>query len=172
MKTAIKQSLIHPYSVTYQTLYYLHLHLGKILSLTVCLIISYPAIYYGYLYLQYNQNKVQLNTLENALKQQQNLLNSLQQHLKKQREDNPSFSQINQRIQHILNQHQVHNAQWQWSLDKYNQFYLTFNQPSSVLLTILHDINQLPNLALNDLSLTKLHQNKLVQFSATFTLLQ
>ncbi|MDO4697224.1 MAG: hypothetical protein Q4A60_00865 [Pasteurellaceae bacterium] len=123
-----------------------------------------------YLKQQFANQQQQQITLKDQLTKQTQLLTSLQQHIQTQRENNFSFTQINQQIQTILTKYQTQTEQWQWSLEQENQLYLTFNQQTTSLLNILYELNQIPALYSKEITLTKLHQAKLVQFNGTFML--
>lgn len=172
MKYKIKQSLTDPYSKTYQAVYFLHKYVLLYLPILFLLIVSYPLMQAIYLKSLLTSQQEQQKELTNELTKQTNLLDSLQQHLEKTQNSNPSLTKINQKIQLIFEKYQTTPEQWQWNLSDSSQLYLTFNQSSNALFKIIYELNQIPTLYAKEITLRKLHQEKLVQFNATFILLQ
>lgn len=169
MKKWILASYIQPNSQTYIFFYYLHRYLWGILFAIIFFILAYPLFKLTQLNFLIEKQQQQTAELSEEITQSNKLLASLQQHQQQQHQAKPEFSEINQQIQQLLKRHQVKVENLQWQLDQQPSLYLTINHQSKILFHLIQEINNIKSLAIQAISLTKLHENRLVQLHAVLT---
>lgn len=172
MKNWILNSYLAPESQSYLFFYWLNRYLIGWLFSIFFLIISYPLYQYGSYAWQISQQQYKQTELTEKLKQQTKLLASLKQLQQHQQHENHSFNQVNNQIQHLLQQNQLKTEQLQWQLDQENNLYLTLNHHSQMLFYLLQELNKIEHLYAKEITLTKLHQQRLVQLNAVFVLIE
>lgn len=170
MRNWILNSFIKPYTHSYQFFVLLDRYFYAILLIVSLVIITYPLSRYGYLYYSIQQQETIIEQLDYNLDKQQKLLLGLRSHLNKNNQEQTQFSEVNQKIQAILQQYQVSVEHWQWNLEQEAQLYLIIKHNSKTLFNILNEINNIPALQTKEISLTKLYQQRLVELNAIFIL--
>lgn len=171
MKQWISHSYLQPTSKSYYFLYTIQKHFSVCLLLSVLMVLAYPL--FESLYCQFNIAKQQQlsHQLTLQIEQETARLNGLKQYLHKQNEQSQQFHHINRQIKQILNQHQSKTEQFQWYLEQENRLYLQLNQQSTDVLSMLTALNQLEHFYATEITLTKLNQQRLIQLSGIFLLL-
>lgn len=171
MKQWILRSYIQPSSKSYDFLYFIQRHLLVCVGLSCLLIIAYPSIEYGrYLFTQPQQQQLKVQLTE-QLEQETARLHALKQRIQKQSEESPQFHQVNQKIEQVLLRHQLKTEQFQWQLEQENKLYLELIQQSHILFAALNELAQIEHFYATEITFTKLHQQRLVQLSGSFLLL-
>lgn len=170
MKTRLAKYYIYPNSYIYQLLDYLNQSWWKIGIAIIVMIVGYPAFYCVSHYYQYRQLEADMPMLSEKKTQRSALLSAMQKRQREFTEKDANLAEITQQIKSVLteNSAEVESIQWQFLDEKY--IYVTANQQANELLNIIHLFNQIDRLKFKEVSLVKLHKNKLVQLNATLVL--
>lgn len=81
-----------------------------------------------------------------------------------------NFAEINQQIKQVLQQNHIHSETLQWQFEGGRMLNLSTVQTSENLLNAVADLNRIEHLSFLDITLTKLHQNRLVEMNALLKL--
>lgn len=171
MKKWIRRSYIQPHSVTYQFLTFLNNHLIVCLICLTIFILAYPIIHSLYYQFKRENQQKDLAVMTQQHRQQTKLLHSLQQHQIAKNQQDHRFSQINQKINQILDKYQIKTDNLQWDLNTESILSITLNQNTKNIFKLLAEINQLTGLYAKEITLTKLHKHHQIQLNGIFILI-
>lgn len=139
-------------------------HFYVILCLLGAVFMAYPLVVLSY-YALPSAAEMHLPNLYEKLAHQQKILAALRE--KQTRLANSqNLAELNQQIKHILHHHQIQSERLQWQLESSRTLSLSATQSSEKILNTLAELNHIPHLSFVEVTLTKLHRERLVELNA------
>lgn len=171
MKTWIINSYLDRKNHTYQFFYWLNKRFYLWLVLLFSCVISYPLFWLMSNKMDLQQNTQTISDLREKVQQNQKLLASMLQHFQQKNQTDLHFTEINSQLKTLFEKFQLQPETLQWQLEAHNTLYLTLTHKSTTLFNVLLELNNISNLFAKEITLTKLHQQQLVQLNASFILI-
>lgn len=156
---------LNPQSSRYKVVQWLNQHLILGLSAICLIFIGLPLIYWGIIEMEYQHQSESLSELQQHIAQQQRLFLSLKQQANKASQFSQQIPEINQQIKQKIAAQRAQIAQLQWHIEQ-QQLTLVVHQKTDALLALIAELQKIPRLQFQDLTLSKLHRQRLVELHA------
>ncbi|MGY4679492.1 hypothetical protein ACWIVU_07890 [Ursidibacter arcticus] len=164
MKNWLMNIYLQPHHYLYSCFHFIQTRLLYCIVIIFILLTLIPTLFYCFDQSENSLKEDKKSALIQDLTQQTKLLNTLSQrsnstHFK----DN--ISNINQAIKQIFSEHKIKIEQLQWNIDE-KQIVITVHHQAMPLSLVLLQLQEIPNLAYKEISLSKIHRQNLVQLYA------
>lgn len=168
MLTWLNNLYLYPSSQSYLFFYNLQQNYKKWGVIFFLLINIYPCFRLVYYVHQQNIQQQTSSQLSEEIKQQEKLLNSLVQYQQNRQKDH-QFIEINRQLRNLIEQNSIYIENIQWKFEQGTQVQLILTQQSETIFSFIYALSKLKYLKFNSLTLSKLHQDRLIQFNAELT---
>lgn len=137
----------------------------------VVLLLLYPVMQSITSHFELNNSLESIARKQSELEQQRKIYNTLIEKEKSLMRPEYNLTTINSLIQKIAQKHQIKINSLQWNLEQGKSIEMNISEQSQSLLNFIKDINQIPHLKFNMLTLTKSSKEKKVEMNSILVVL-
>lgn len=161
-----QQYYLQPQSTAFQIIDWVNRYFWLILLSVLILVLAFPLWQFSQQWQFSHQWQQRFAENEQQLTQQNRLYQVLFEKQQQQALNDQHLTQINRQIQQILQAQQAEIESVQWNVEE-QRIGLTANHRTTPIFKALYALAKEPNIAFEELTLTKLNQDRRIQLNAT-----